>query len=575
VHKLEQVSKKSYARQCNNYYRRNLLMKKSLLLSAVVLLAFALLTIANFEKLADAKSNDAIKTEEVIFADTTAKTEEAVFIAEQSANPSLRFEVTMAKGLIEKPQNGRLFVTVSANRQPDPRILIGNPGRHVPPVFARDVNNFSSNSTGVIDSSAAAFPIDSLAELPAGEYYIQALFDSNIDLKSVNAPGNLYSEVLKANLDPKQGGIIKIELTQKLPPEELPQDTESIKFIKLKSEMLSKFHARPIYLRAGIILPKDFEKEPTRKYPLRVHIGGYGSRFTSVQRLMQSADFKTAWVADDRTRMIVVHLDGDGPFGDSYQVNSDNNGPYGDALTQELIPYIEQKFRGIGQPYARVLDGGSTGGWVSLALQVFYPDFFNGTWSYCPDGVDFRGFQLIDIYKDKNAYVNRHGFEKPSARELNGDVRFTIRHECQMENVLGAGDSWAMSGQQWGAWNATYGPRGADGRPKPLWNPKTGEIDKTVAEHWKKYDLRMVLQENWQTLAPKLKGKIHIWVGEADNYFLNNAVHMLEDFLSEASPSAEAKIFYGAGKGHCWLGLTQKQMIDEMVAAIEKAKPKS
>jgi hypothetical protein len=574
VHKLEQVSKKSYARQCNNYYRRNLLMKKSLLLSAVVLLAFALLTIANFEKLADAKSNDAIKTEEVIFADTTAKTEEAVFIAEQSANPSLRFEVTMAKGLIEKPQNGRLFVTVSANRQPDPRILIGNPGRHVPPVFARDVNNFSSNSTGVIDSSAAAFPIDSLAELPAAEYYIQALFDSNIDLKSVNAPGNLYSEVLKANLDPKQGGIIKIELTQKLPPEELPQDTESIKFIKLKSEMLSKFHARPIYLRAGIILPKDFEKEPTRKYPLRVHIGGYGSRFTSVNRLMQSADFKTAWVADDRTRMIVVHLDGDGPFGDSYQVNSDNNGPYGDALTQELIPYIEQKFRGIGQPYARVLDGGSTGGWVSLALQVFYPDFFNGTWSYCPDGVDFRGFQLIDIYKDKNAYVNRHGFEKPSARELNGDVRFTIRHECQMENVLGAGDSWAMSGQQWGAWNATYGPRGADGRPKPLWNPKTGEIDKTVAEHWKKYDLRMVLQENWQTLAPKLKGKIHIWVGEADNYFLNNAVHMLEDFLSEASPSAEAKIFYGAGKGHCWLGLTQKQMIDEMVAAIEKAKPK-
>jgi hypothetical protein len=575
VRKLEQVSKKSYARQCSNYCWRNLLMKKSLLLSTLVLLAFALLTIANFEKLADAKSNDAIKTEEAIFANTTAKTEEAVFIAEQSANPSLRFEVTMAKGLIEKPLNGRLFVTVSANRQPDPRILIGNPGRHVPPVFARDVNNFSSNSTGVIDSSAAAFPIDSLAELPAGEYYIQALFDSNIDLKSVNAPGNLYSEVLKANLDPKQGGIIKIELTQKLPPEELPQDTESIKFIKLKSEMLSKFHARPIYLRAGIILPKDFEKEPTRKYPLRVHIGGYGSRFTSVQRLMQSADFKTAWVADDRTRMIVVHLDGDGPFGDSYQVNSDNNGPYGDALTQELIPYIEQKFRGIGQPYARVLDGGSTGGWVSLALQVFYPDFFNGTWSYCPDGVDFRGFQLIDIYKDKNAYVNRHGFEKPSARELNGDVRFTIRHECQMENVLGAGDSWAMSGQQWGAWNATYGPRGADGRPKPLWNPKTGEIDKTVVEHWKKYDLRMVLQENWQTLAPKLKGKIHIWVGEADNYFLNNAVHMLEDFLSEASPSAEAKIFYGAGKGHCWLGLTQKQMIDEMVAAIEKAKPKS
>ena len=140
---------------------------------------------------------------------------------------------------------------------------------------------------------------------------------------------------------------------------------------------------------------------------------------------------------------------------------------------------------------------------------------------------------------------------------------------------MGAGDSWTMSGQQWGAWNATYGPRGADGRPKPLWNPKTGEIDKTVVEHWKKYDLRLLMQTNWQSLAPKLKGKIHIWVGEADDYFLNNAVHMLDDFLSKASPPAEAKIFYGAGKGHCWLGLTQRQMIDEMAAAIEKARPKS
>jgi hypothetical protein len=575
LHKLEQVSKKSYARQCNNYCRRKFLMKKSLSLSLLLFLAFVLLTITNFEKPVDAKSNDAIKTEEASFAGDMANPEEAVYIAEQNANPSLRFEITVAKGLIEIPQNGRLFVTVSGKPQPEPRMMIGNTGRDMPPVFARDVNKFSTGSTGTIDSSAVAFPIDSLAELPAGEYYIQALFDSNIDLKSVNSPGNLYSKVLKANLDPKQGGVIKIELTEKVPAEELPQDTESVKFIKLKSEMLSKFHARPIYLRAGIILPKDFEKEPSRKYPLRVHIGGYGARFTGVQRMAQSPDFKSAWAADDAPRMIVVQLDGDGPFGDCYQVNSDNNGPYGDAITQELIPYIEKKFRGIGEPYARVLDGGSTGGWVSLALQVFYPDFFNGTWSYCPDGVDFRGFQLIDIYTEKNAYVNRQGFEKPSARELNGDVRFTIRHECQMENVMGAGDSWAMSGQQWGAWNATYGPRGADGRPKPLWDPKTGEIDKTVVEHWKKYDLRMVLQENWQSLAPKLKGKIHIWVGEADNYFLNNAVHMLDDFLSKTSPAAEAKIFYGPGKGHCWLGLTQREMINEMVAAIEKAKPKS
>ena len=146
---------------------------------------------------------------------------------------------------------------------------------------------------------------------------------------------------------------------------------------------------------------------------------------------------------------------------------------------------IEEKFRGIGAEMARVVDGGSTGGWVALALQVFYPDFFNGAWAFCPDSVDFRSFQLVNIYEDDNAYINRHGFERPASREVSGDVRYTMRHECQLENVLGRGDSWTLSGGQWGAWNATYGPRGADGQPVPLWDPITGAIDRKAVAHWK------------------------------------------------------------------------------------------
>jgi hypothetical protein len=270
--------------------------------------------------------------------------------------------------------------------------------------------------------------------------------------------------------------------------------------------------------------------------------------------------------------MILLHLDGDGPFGDCYQVNSDNNGPCGDAIVQELIPYVERKFRGIGEPHARVVSGGSTGGWVSLALQVFYPDFFNGTWSGYPDGVDFRAFQLINIYQDENAYVNRFGFERPSARTLDGDTRFTIRHECQMENVMGLGDSWTMSGEQWGAWNATYGPRGPDGRPIPLWDPKTGKINREVTEHWKKYDLRLILEQNWKVLGPKLRGKLHIWVGEADDYFLNNAVHLLDNFLATARPPFEGKIIYGVGKGHGWSPFDEAELMRQMASAVERAR---
>src|ERR1041384_489468 len=493
--------------------------------------------------------------------------------ARGAQSSSLRFEVTIAPGLLSSPQNGRLLVVVSVKSQPEPRLTSGQTGLNASPVFARDIAAFSSAKSGVIDDRCAAFPIESLAKLTAGDYYVQALFDSNIDLKSLKAPGNLYSDPQKVHLDSNLGSLLRIELNHKIPDEALPPDTEYVKYIKLQSTLLSKFHGRPIYLRAGVIVPRGFDSETTKHYPLRIHIGGYGQRFTSVQQMMREGSrFRNTWVADETPRMVLLHLDGDGPYGDCYQVNSDNNGPYGDAITRELIPFVEQKFRCIGQPWARVLDGGSTGGWVSLALQIFYPDFFNGAWSGFPDGVDFRAFQLINIYDDQNAYVNKHGFERPSARDLTGEVRFTIRHECQMENVMGLGDSYTMSGEQWGAWNAAYGPRGAAGRPCPLWDPKTGKINHEFTEHWKKYDLRLVLEQNWKTLAPKLRGKLTIWVGEADDYFLNNAVHLLDTFLSRADPPYEGKIIYGAGKGHGWMAFTEREIMDQMAAAVERAR---
>ncbi len=498
----------------------------------------------------------------------------ALLLDAQSSGSGLRFEVSVAPGLFAGSQNGRLFVILGSRETPEPRTTIGRTGMDAAPVLARDVNGLRPGGTAALDGTAAIFPIENLSALKSGDYFVQALFDSNIDLKSVNSPGNSYSPVQRVHLDPKQGGLIKLTLNNVLPPEQLPPDDAYVKYVKIQSDLLTKFHGRPIFLRAGVIVPKNFDTETARRYPLRVHIGGYGSRFTAVQNMMrEGSEFRRAWLDDTAPRMILLQLDGDGPLGDPYQVNSDNHGPFGDAITRELIPFVEQKFRGIGQGYARVLDGGSTGGWVSLALKVFYPDFFNATWSSCPDGVDFRAFQLVDIYADTNAYVNKYGFERPSDREVSGETRFTMRHECQMENVMGLADSWTMSGGQWGAWNATYGAKGPDGRPVALWDPKTGEINRSAAEHWKKYDLRMVLDENWKALAPKMRGKLNIWVGEADNYFLNNAVHMLGNFLEKADPPAQSRIVYGPGQGHCYTGITPRQMMDEMALAVEKAKP--
>ena len=474
----------------------------------------------------------------------------------------LRFEVTVAPGLLPKPTDGRLLVVLgkrpkglaALGADNEPRESIGETGLDAPPLLGADVNGFAPGVVGVVDGSSEIFPIPSLAKLPPGEYLVQAVFDWNPDLRIPDGPRNLFSEPQAVTLDPAKGGTVKLTLTKQVPPDRPPSDTATVKYVKLESKLLSKFHGRPMYLRAGIVLPRNYDAEPNRKYPLVVVIGGYGTRYTAAARLarrMRGTDVP----------MIALHLDGAGPYGDPYQVNSANNGPYGDAVTQELIPYVEQRFRGVGQPQARFTTGASTGGWVSFALQVFYPDFFNGCWSFAPDPVDFRQYELINIYEDDNAYVNRYGFERPAKRNVWSDTVYTVRHECQVENVLGRGNRWWLSGKDWCAWNAVFGPRGADGLPKPLWHPKTGAIDSGVVEHWKQHDLRLVLTRNWKELGPKLRGKVHIYVGDADDYFLNNAVRLLDAALKRADPPFEGEIMYGPMAGHGFHPVNEWQAI--------------
>ena len=488
----------------------------------------------------------------------------------------LQFSVEMDAKAGSAPKDGRLFVVLGKPSGEEPRLSIGSTGLKLAPVLARDVAGWRPGTAAMLDQQSALCPLANLSLLPEGEYRVQAVLATNQDLLLPNAPGNWFSKPVAMHLNPAKRGPIRLKLDQQIPAETLPPDGDLTRFVKFRSEVLSRFWGHPMFLRVGIILPAGFETETTRRYPLVVQIGGYGTRFDHAEQLMATnSAFRARWTAPTTKRMVLLQLDGAGPLGDPYQVDSANHGPYGSALVEELIPYVESAFRCIGQPHARFTTGGSTGGWVSMALQVFYPDYFGGCWSGYPDSLDFRAVQLVNLYEEKNAFVNPEGFERPSARQLNGDTLFTMRHEMQVENVLGRGDAFTRSGGQWGAWNATYSPRGTNGLPVPVWDARTGAIHPEVAEHWKKYDLRQVMADHWSELGPKLRGKLHVWVGDADDYFLDGGVRHVAAFLKVATPPAEARIEFGAQQRHGWHPREFTAVLDEMQLAVETNAPKS
>ena len=485
-----------------------------------------------------------------------------------------RFEIQLAPGVSSEPISGRLLLILGSSSQEEPRESMTATGLQSPPRLGRDVKKLEAGGRIVLDAHSALFPQRDLSEVPAGEYQVQAVLMTNQDLYLPEAPGNWVSTPRKIHFDPARRDRHRILLDHTLPQESQPPDTDQVRFLHLRSSLLSTFWKRPMVLRAGILLPKGWGEDPTRRYPLLVRIGGFGTRYTWVtDRMKSGSEFEKVWNADATPRFVLLQLDGAGPLGDPYQVNSDNHGPYGDALVQELIPYVEAAYRCTGKPHARVLTGGSTGGWVSLALQVFYPDFFGGCWSGFPDPPDFRALQLVNLYADTNAFVNTAGFERPCAREISGDVQFTMRHETQLENVLGMGDSYVHSGGQWGSWNATYSPRDDDGRPRPIWNPRTGQIDSVVAQEWRRYDLRELLEKNWKLLSGVLKGKIHIWMGDADTYFLDTATRHLDAFLSSVHPPADARIEFAPRQPHGWNPRSWSELLREMQSAVTTNTP--
>ena len=507
------------------------------------------------------------------------------------------FSVTFPRELSAQPLDGRLLLVLSTDASDEPRNQI-DPSPRTQMVFGLNADQWQHGEPAKVDASAWGYPVRSLKDVPAGEYFVQAVLNRyetfhRSDGKTVkmhmdrgegqhwnSSPGNLYSKPRKITVKPGSAPIA-VELTEVIPPIPATVDTKYIRHIRIQSAALSKFWGRPMFVSAVVLVPEGFDEHPNARFPLiifhdhfvsdfddfrttppdpdlkpdysqRFHLAGYN-------RIQQEEAYKfhQQWIAPGFPRVLIVKIQHANPFyDDSYAVNSANVGPYGDAIENELIPAIEKQFRGIGQGWARFVYGGSTGGWEALAVQVFYPDHYNGAFAACPDPIDFHEFTNIDTYGDKNAFFIEGAHKRvaqPAMRDYLGHTLITTQEINSYELALG---DQGRSGEQFDIWQAVYGPVGEDGYPKPIFDKVTGDIDHTVAEYWRQnYDLEAILERDWSKLGPELAGKIHIYVGSDDTYFLNNAVYRMEDFLNATkNPPYGGEVTYGPRAEHCWNG---------------------
>lgn len=432
----------------------------------------------------------------------------------------LRFDEALQPG----PYTGRVYVAVSKRSNPRGSLKDWfNP----PYILASDVAGVLPKDVMEVNDRGMRFPSE-LSTLPPGEYTAQAIARRSLDH---NAPGfgegDLYSEPVKFTLP--AAAPTDLVLSKEVARRPF-HENDRLKLVEMVSPRLSSFHGREVRLRAGVALPKNWTEEGSETYPVVYFIHGFGGDHTSTQGIATMLSVAAPGA-------IIVVPDPTCYWGHSVFADSETNGPRGAALMEELIPEVEKRFRG-GGPLVRYVTGISSGGWSSLWLQITYPDQFAGCWSHSPDPVDFRDFQLIDLYAPgANMYRDADGNRRPIARD-NGAVRLWYDDFVRREDVLGPGGQIA-------SFEAVFSPR-ENGLPRRLFDRESGAVDAVTAKAWEKYDIRLVLERNWDTLGPQLAGKIRIYAGGADNFYLETSTEKLKESLRALGSDAVVEILPGA-----------------------------
>lgn len=438
-----------------------------------------------------------------------------------------QLEVSYSPSVYDKPFTGKVIAYLSKdNRSPKD----GSIGFDPFPCFAVDVENIKPGQVIVIDDKATPYPT-ALSNIERGVYYVQIVWDRNMGGRSIAAsPGNLYNPSVKINITKDYKQRFPIVATKIIPELAAFEETQLVKELKVPSGLLSTFKGSAMSVDAAVVLPNQYYTEPNRKFPVLYYVSGYGGDYHELSGMKDSPPNLI-----DSVPCIIVFLDGNCSLGHSVYANSDNNGPWGDALVKEFIPMLQNKFRCNG---ANLLSGHSSGGWTVLWLQTQYPKVFDGCWSSAPDPVDFRNFQQVNLYQDKNMFYGNDSSQNLAATVAGRIPWTTVKRIFQMENVV-------YRGEQMHSFNAVFSKKGKDGIPESICNNQTGVIDTAVFSNWKKYDIAQNLKNNWNALKASLDGKVRVSIGNSDNFLLNNAVLRLEKQMKELNSTFQFAYFPG------------------------------
>ncbi|GHC59437.1 alpha/beta hydrolase-fold protein [Ulvibacter litoralis] len=435
------------------------------------------------------------------------------------------FEVSYASDLLKEDFSGNVILYLSKENKAPKNIFVG---LELTPLYRVTVNNVKANETVTFNDTSISYPVE-LSNIERGTYYVQAVFDLNLgDATIGKSTGNLYSEPIRVDLTKDFDKTFAIKATKVIEPIEL-KETKFLKDISIKSKLLSAFHKKDMFVNAAVKLPKEYYEQPDKKYPVIFSIFGFGANYKL------HSGYSTFLEEVGGEPSIVVYLDGNCFEGHSTYANSDVNGPWGDALVKELIPALNETYR---TNSAFLLHGHSSGGWTSLWLQVKYPKTFAGAWSSSPDQVDFRNYQNKNIYEATNMFYDESGTLLADVTIAGRFPVISAKDFYRTENVI-------YRGSQLRSFDAVFGGYDKNGERVRLTNIPSGDINKDALPLWKRYDLSILLRENWSTLKDDLSNKIRISIGTSDNFHLHHAVQLLEEEMKKLDASIVFEYYPG------------------------------